>query len=226
MWLDQHPLLLFFLVGAFLIVSLILVKVILYTSVDCVIKASILRRNLEKIVCPPEHIVSNKKALLFLGPLLHKAALSWIKVIILWKIPTTLFRVVRDVVTPTPEEIKLLRFPLRNNPEMSRESVWAYVQALQVKVGQNPPDESTLLASLKELSRHYANFDSQMALKQLERLKIINPEVMIESQNRLVSESHRTRHASLRGSKPHMVAVSQYVGQSHQGNKPKSSARL
>ena len=108
----------------------------------------------------------------------------------LWQIPTAPFRVLRDVFTPTPEEIKLLRFPLRNNPEMSRESVWAYVLALQVKSGDKLPDESALLTSLKEMSNHYHTFDSRTALKQLDNLKVISPEVMTASLKRLVSEDH------------------------------------
>ena len=106
MWIDGHPLLLFYLIGCALVVILTLVKVILYWSIDWAIKANILRKNLEKLVCPPNDSTYTKSALIFLGQLLLEAALSWINVIIiLWQIPTALFRVLRDVFTPTPEEI-------------------------------------------------------------------------------------------------------------------------
>jgi len=73
---------------------------------------------------------------------------------------------------------------------MSRESVWAYVLALQVKSGDKLPDESALLTSLKEMSNHYHTFDSRTALKQLDNLKVISPDVMTASLKRLVSEDH------------------------------------
>ena len=58
-------------------------KVILYWSIDWAIKANILRKNLEKLVCPPNDSTYTKNALIFLGQLLLEAALSWINVIII-----------------------------------------------------------------------------------------------------------------------------------------------
>ena len=49
MWIDGHPLLLFYLIGCALVVILTLVKVILYWSIDWAIKANILRKNLKNL---------------------------------------------------------------------------------------------------------------------------------------------------------------------------------
>jgi hypothetical protein len=84
-----------------------------------------------------------------------------------------------------PEGIKRLRFPLRNNPDMPRESVWAYLHALNVEVGGEPPSETALVDSLNEVTDYYPSFDRVAALKQLESLKVISQDVTSASLARI-----------------------------------------
>jgi len=66
------------------------------------------------------------------------SALSWVGVVVgLVKFAIVFLRIIRDVVAQTPEAIKVLRYPLRNNPDLSREAVWAYVYALGIKLRCN-----------------------------------------------------------------------------------------
>lgn len=180
-WIERHPLILLYLVGCVLVVALTVFKVILFRVIDWVIRANVLKRNLTKVL-PPDEKTFGEKAARSLMTFTVEALLSWINVIvILWQIVVTSIRVARDLLQPVPEEIKILRFPLRNNPDMPRESVWAYLHALGVKAGEKSPDKAALLQSLNEIANYYPSFDRLAALRQLERLKAINPDIIAAS---------------------------------------------
>jgi len=68
---------------------------------------------------------------------------------------------------------------------MSRESVWVYLQALQVKVGGKLPSESELFENLNELFGEFPSFDRQAALKQLESLNVMSSDVISSTLSRL-----------------------------------------
>lgn len=177
MWIDRHPFIFFYLVGCILVVALILFKVVLFWSIDWIIKANVFNKNLRKVL-PPDDMTFGEKAADFVCILVVEALLSWINVVVvLWQIATTLLRVARDKLQPAPEGIKILRFPLRNNPNMSRESVWSYVQALSVKAGEKQPNEAELVSSLNQVAEYYPTFDRIAALKQLESLNVISFDV-------------------------------------------------
>lgn len=178
MWSDLHPYVFIYLVGCVLAVSLIVVKVVLFLAIDWIIKANILNKNLRKLK-PPDPRTFWTKAAIFVGTLIAEGLLSWINVpVVLWQIVTTLLRVVRDQRQPVPEGIQLLRFPLRNNPDMPRESVWAYLQAISVKWGDKLPNEVELASSLNEVAEYYPPFNRITALKQLESLNVISSDVI------------------------------------------------
>ena len=192
MSLDLHPIILFYLAGCVLVVVLIFFKIILFWTIDWIIKANILKKNLRKVL-PPNAMTFMEKGVRLVLTLVVEALLSWINVVvILWQIAATLLRTARDLLSPAPEEIKLLRFPLRNNPDMPRESVWAYLLALQVKAGEKQPSETILVGYLSELSDIYPSFDRIAALKQLESLNVISSDVISASltQLREISEGN------------------------------------
>ena len=185
MLIDDHPYLFFYLVGCILVVVFFLVKITIFWVINWITKGNILNKNLKKLL-PPDERNFGEKVALFFGALILEMALSWINVVIvLWQITSTLFRTAREVFSSTPEAIKLLRFPLRNNPNLSRESVWAYMFALQIKIGERQPNESELLMTLNDLFGYYPSFDRMAALKQLEILNVISSDVMFSTVSHL-----------------------------------------
>lgn len=181
MWIDDHPCIFFYLVGSVLVVVLSLFKVVLFWAIDWVIRANVFTINLRKLL-PPDETTFGEKAAKCLGILTIEALLSWINVaVVLWQIFSTLLRVSRDLLQPAPEAIKVLRFPLRNNPDMPRESVWAHVHALGVRGGEALPTKEALVSSLSQVVGYYPTFDRVAALKQLESLNILSSEVISAS---------------------------------------------
>jgi hypothetical protein len=106
-------------------------------------------------------------------------ALSWLQVLIslLWS-PWKLLKMLREALTVVPQDIKQLRFPLYNNPEMSREAVWAYVRALNAKAGGSLATASELLDSLQLVADNHKHFDAALALNHLKELKAVSPEAI------------------------------------------------
>jgi hypothetical protein len=79
-WIDRHPLILFYLVGSFLVVVLSIFKLILFRAVDWIIKANILNRNLRKLH-PPDNMTFGGKATELIVTLVIEALLSWANVV-------------------------------------------------------------------------------------------------------------------------------------------------
>lgn len=182
---DIHPYLSIYLIGCALVVFLTLFKAVFYWFIVWITRENILNNNLKKLQSPDERTFP-EKALLFLGTIALEAALSWINVIvIILQIIKLLLNVIREALTTKPEAVKELRFPLRNNPDMSREAVWAYLSALQVKAGEKQPDVSDLLYSLDELTEYYPSFNKQVALNQLEDLNVISKDTLLSVLNEL-----------------------------------------
>jgi hypothetical protein len=94
--------------------------------------------------------------------------------------------VLREVFTSVPQEIKQLRFPLYNNPDMSREAVWACMRALQARAGGNLATASELLGSLQAVIDNYKHFDAGLALKHLKELNVVSAEAIDSAMQRLV----------------------------------------
>ncbi len=185
MWFDEHPYLIFYLVGFCCAVFLILVKIMVFSFLNWITKTNILNKNLKKILPPNEETILAKWIKL-IGVLAAEAALSWINVIVsLFQIVVTILRVLREAFSSVPEEVKLLRFPLKNNPDMARESVWAYLIALNVKTGEKILTEIELISNLDEVRSYYPSFDYSSALKQLDGLNIISSENIYNAQMQL-----------------------------------------
>ncbi len=182
---DVQPYLSIYLIGCALVVFLTLFKVVIFWFIGWITKENILNKNLKKLQHPDETTFTSK-ALLFLGAIVLEAALSWVNVlVIIFQIIKMLLNVIREALTTKPEAIKALRFPLRNNPNMSREAVWAYLSALQIKVGEKQPNESDLLYSLEEVTDYYPSFNKKIALNQLKDLNIISNDIVISTLSEL-----------------------------------------
>lgn len=180
MLIDNHPYLFFYLLGSFFAILLILFKVFLFWFIAWITKANIVHKNLRKLM-PPEEKSILLKIVIFIGTLLFESLLSWVNVLVAsWQIISGGLRIVRELLQPAPEIIKNLRFPLRNNPNMQRESVWAYVQALKIKSGEKQPTKEAILFSLEEIKELYPSFNLVIALKELESLASIENRVTSE----------------------------------------------
>jgi hypothetical protein len=178
MWISEHPYLALYLSGSILVVLLSLLKVILFHAVDWFIKGNILRKNLKKI-SPPDKKSILEKIGVFISTIVVEALLSWINVVvIIWQILVFLLHAVRNVVSSVPEEIKQLRFPLTNNPNMSREFVWAYGIALLVKTGSNTLTKGNIIHSIKETLGYYKTFDYTTALDKLCELRVVDSAII------------------------------------------------
>lgn len=154
-------------------------KVLLILFLSWITKGNILRKNMAKISEP----VSTSWAIRWgiQGVLyLIEAALSWLGVIInIGHLIVILFRILREVFTTVPEEIKRLNFPLLNNPNLSREAVWAHMYALGIKAGDNDPTDKGLMSdSLTDVSYYYSDFKRKKALKRLGTLNVVSDKVI------------------------------------------------
>ena len=176
--LDGHPYLLFYLVGCALVVVLSLVRITLHYSVIWITKTNVLERNLRKL--KPDAVrhpwVGLAKSL---GIFVVEIPLSWLNVaVISWKIVAMLLSLARDALSPVPQAVRQLRFPLKNNPDLLVESVWAYLYALGIRAGNVPPDEPGLAEAINEVFLNLPDFDRAAALRQLEALDVVKPSVI------------------------------------------------
>lgn len=171
--------LIYYFVGCFAVVLLQIGSFTFFATLDWFLKGSVFRKNLKKLDPPEEKKSFWSKALIVFGMLLFDVALSWIGVLLqLWNIGTRLLGMVRDIFASVPEELKVLRYPLRNNPEMSREAVWAYLRAAEAKFGGVQASEHTLLYSIQAVREHYPYFDRVAALNQLKTLNAVSPDAI------------------------------------------------
>lgn len=168
-----------YLVGCLFAFLLILIKSVVGFFLAWLFKGNIFQKNLKKIQSPPDERTFIQKALVIIGTLLFESLLSWINVIVaLWQILAMLFRVIRETLVSVPEEIKQLRFPLINNPGLSREAVWAYWTALAEKAGDAHHSHDDLYTQLMQLKENYRWFNEKDALRRLASLNVVDPEAI------------------------------------------------
>ena len=155
------------------------IKSILYSVLNWFTKANILAKNIKKISIP-DNTSQLKRVAGIIGMTFLEILLSWINVLVMiWQIITTIFESLRELFISIPEDIKVLRFPLRNNPYLDRESVWAYVTALDLKSGNRQPDRYSYKESMDLLSEHYPSFNRVSAVRILEGLNVLTPDLAI-----------------------------------------------
>lgn len=149
-----------------------------FSSVDWIFKGGVFRTNLKKLY-PPDPQSRLSKFLWGALLVLLSALLSWIQVLLgLGEAVWRFVKIVREVFAAVPQDIKRLRFPLHNNPDMSREAVWAYVCALNAKEGGVLATPSKLLESLEAVRQGHEYFDPRLALKHLAELRAVSAETV------------------------------------------------
>jgi hypothetical protein len=189
MFIDQHPYLSIYLLGSLLVILLAFMKIPLFYMIDWFTKELIAIRNLEKLN-EPDNKAWYLKILIFLGSLVPDVALSWVGVILVFgQIIYLVIKVLRDVFTSVPEEIKVLEYPLRNNPLLTKEAVWVYVMALCIKKGEALQNENAMVAEIEKVLDSRPDFNCENALDQLDNLKVMNSEI-ISSVKSILAEKH------------------------------------
>jgi hypothetical protein len=188
-WLSKHPYLAIYFLGSLLVIVLLLTKVLLVRVTGWITKDNVVAANLRKLQ-PPDETSFGRKVWNTLLTLALEAATSWIDVaVILYQILMLLLRFAREFVAPVPEAIKELRFPLKNNPQLSVEAVWAHLFALGIHNGNPPPDRQRLLEALDDACSNDRTFDRKTALRQLERLEVVKTDVLSATLTSVSTES-------------------------------------
>lgn len=164
----------FYLLGCGLVLGLSMFNLAFFWLLAWITKGNVLAKNLKKLQ-PPDDESRGIKIFALAAGMLLEMALSWIGVLAaLWMMLSRVFKILREALTSTPEAVKLLRFPLRNNPNMSREAVWAYVHALSVRAGAKQRCAGDLLDLLDSIAEDHPTFDRADALRQLESLNVVS----------------------------------------------------
>lgn len=141
-------------------------------------KTNVILKNLKKLEPQGDSTVTARVAKVGLVFVLE-IALSWISALFgIWSLLRTILTTIRETFSSTPESVRALRYPLRNNPGMSRESVWAHVTGLSVLSGQAPGSPDELLTSLDAVADHHSDFDRALALRSLKTLRVVDPELI------------------------------------------------
>lgn len=175
--LDDHPYVSIYLVGCVFAFCLYFVVIAENYIIDWVFKGNVFKKNLNKIKDPAEQSFKFEAGM-FAFYLVIGTISSWLGVLShLWQIFWKPLAVMRDLFLSVPEEIKLLRFPLMNNPNLSREAVWAYLYAYNIKTGAIP-DARLMAWELEEIGDYYPSFNNEVALKTLGSLCEVDQETI------------------------------------------------
>jgi hypothetical protein len=162
-----------YLIGCLVSFLIYLFQVIVLSSLNWITKANNVIKNINKIKTPDTSSITDKIIGYGLLALLN-VALSWIGVVMsIWAMLVIIFNATRELLTSTPEEIKLLRYPIKNNPNLSREAVWAYAVAINLKTGVEW-NEGLLHNELNNIADDYPSFNRLSAIKTLDGLKVVD----------------------------------------------------
>jgi hypothetical protein len=108
---------------AYVTAFLILLHMILIWSLSWITKGNVLNKNILKLQTVDNLTLVQKYTLPTVMFLLG-VVMSWVNTpIVIWNIIFTLLNRLRELITETPEEIKRLRYLLKNNPKMTPEAV-------------------------------------------------------------------------------------------------------
>lgn len=176
---DEHPYLWIYLLGGVTAGVFLAARSVLYWALNWCTKVNVQLANIRKLL-PGHAKPAAKRFAEGFGTVAWEVALSWISVALgSWQLLTTCLRFVRELLTPVPEVVRKLRFPLRNNPNLSRESVWAHVLALSVVAGgDHPLSKEKLVSELIDAEENLPGFDTAAAISHLESLEVVKPDVL------------------------------------------------
>jgi len=165
---------LIYVTGCVVEVIVLSVNSLILWTIRTITGANTVKRNLKKLE-PPDRTSFLERVGKSLGAIIFEIALSWIGVVLgVWVFLRTLLGILQEVFASTPEEIRRLRYPLRNNPSLSRETVWAYLTAVAALGGNPVTDPTELLSSTEDIVKNYPDFNSGLALRQLQSLGVVD----------------------------------------------------
>lgn len=179
-----------YLVGCVVSIMVIISKVLVFKILLWLTKENIIIHNIKKISPPDEFGILGKavsQALMYL----LETALSWLSVFL--NVLHTIYVVlnfIRESMVSVPEDVKQLRFPLKNNPNLSAESVWAYKTALEIKAGEIPVKGEGLLKLFGFIDVYCPSFSRKTALNTLRKCDVIEEEI-IESAFSIILEREK-----------------------------------
>lgn len=177
-FVSNHEYISLYLLGCIVAALLWCLRLTFFWCINWILRHDVLVKNSAKIL-PPDAETREEKDVRLFKFFAFNFIFSWFAAVeFLWSMVIEPLRILRDQVQPAPECIKELRFPLRNNPDMPRESVWAYLAALHVRAGNLPLAAKGLADSLFQIEFYYPSFNKIAALDQLERLDVIQKEVL------------------------------------------------
>jgi hypothetical protein len=175
---DGHPLVGLYLLGCVLAVALTLVHLVLVHVLGWVTKGNIVAANVRKLQAPQPKTPFLKASAQFIGNLLFNGILSWLFVLFVsWIILRLVLNTAREAWSSAPESVEQLLFPLKNNPDLPAESVWAHLKALEIRNGK-PLDEAGLFISL--VKETPPGFNRGAAIDRLEALDVVKPAVLAQ----------------------------------------------
>ena len=171
---------LFYVVGCVAALAAMCISGIVVWLVRWITKSNVVEKNLKKLE-PRDASGFATIAVLFVVIVIVEVALSWLAVLYeLWRAVYAIFDAVRDMVASKPDAVRILRFPLRNNRELSREAVWAHVVSLAVVNGQHISRASELFDALRAVCDAHPTFDRVAALRHLKALRFVDSDVVAE----------------------------------------------
>ena len=177
-----------YLLGSAAVTVLSILKFLYFNAIAWVFKEHVINKNLAKISLDPKLSLWEKLGAFSIA-LFFESLLSWINVpIICWQFFYETIKILRESLSNVPEDVKLLRYPLKNNPNLEAEVVWAYAQALNFKNGTVfSPYE--LVNSLIELKNNIKYFQPIKAVNSLKSLDVYPTNLFEEIEIRLKSDA-------------------------------------
>lgn len=174
----MHDYVFIYILGCVATFTLLLFNTALMWFLRWITKANVVIKNIRKIE-PPDETTFFQKVSTFILSNLFEILLSWISVLLqIWLTISTILTTLREVFTETPEDIKTLRYPLKNNPNMPPEIVWAHVNAIQLKATGKQLDVAELADSVNDLRYDYPSFNREYAVKHLKHLDVISADTL------------------------------------------------
>jgi hypothetical protein len=175
----MNDILLIYLSGAVATLLLHVFHIAFFWAFAWLTNEHVLKSNLKKLEAP-DHRKWHEKLVASSVPIAIDVFFSWLAVpFMVWKIFVRLLTVLKMRFASIPEEIKKLRFPLWNNPNMSTETVWAYSNALSV-LGGDTVDWGELVRRLNNLELAVPDVDREKAIEIFEGLKVMRPRPVYE----------------------------------------------
>jgi hypothetical protein len=170
-----------YLLGCFAAIVVMLANTAVFYSVGWLRKSNIVARNLKKIF-PPDRTPFATKLAKGAAFVALEIALSWIAVAAgAWKLLRFVLETMREVLSPPPEAVRKIAYPLKCNPDMSREAVWAHTLSIGALTGDSLAQPEGICEALSEVSAVYDDFDKELALRLLRGLNVVAPDVIDES---------------------------------------------